>query len=257
MQYSKTVIPIVREARKLLLPYWGTVDIIAQKDASSPVSVVTKLDFAVEKQVAERLAQVYPHIPFIGEEYGGDREASRFWLMDPIDGTNHFVRGLPFCTSMVALVEEGQVIFSAIYDFVNDRMYWAERGFGAYCETERLSVSKRPLSEAYICWESRIENPDNLALFLKLYEKAILLKTVASGWEYAMIASGKLDARICFDPYSKDYDFAAGSLMVSEAGGVVANIGSKEYDHKNLNFIAANPIIYSELTEKADSLFHK
>ena len=78
---------------------------------------------------------------------------------------------------------------------------------------------------------------------------------ISAGFEYAMVASGKLDARISLDPYGKIWDFAPGSLLVAEAGGVVANIGSKGYDYRNFNFIAANPVIYKELTEGKNPLF--
>jgi len=76
------------------------------------VSVVTKLDTDVEEFVSDELTKIYPDIGFVGEEHGGNREAARFWIMDPIDGTGHFIRGLPFCTSMIALVEDGHVNFS-------------------------------------------------------------------------------------------------------------------------------------------------
>lgn len=63
-----------------------------------------------------------------------------------------------------------------------------------------------------------------------------------------MVAAGKVDGRVTFEPYGNDYDFAPGSLLVEEAGGVVRNLGSDTYDYRNTDFIAANPIIYKELT---------
>ena len=82
-----------------------------------------------------------------------------------------------------------------------------------------------------------------------------MFKAGSSGFEFAMVASGKLDGRLCFDSYGKDYDFAPGSLLVEEAGGVVANIGSREYDYRNGNFIAANPLVFKQLTEGPDAIF--
>jgi fructose-1,6-bisphosphatase/inositol monophosphatase family enzyme len=70
-----------------------------------------------------------------------------------------------------------------------------------------------------------------------------------------MVASGKLDGRIMLDPYGKDYDLLPGALLVAEAGGVVANIGSSNYDYKNFNFIAANPAVYHDLTDGNDVIF--
>ena len=254
MSYFKKIYPLFKEIRKHLLPHWGRAAIIKQKDGSA-VNVVTALDIQIET-VAERwLAKRYPGVPFVGEEHGGNRRADRFWLMDPIDGTQHFVRGLPFCTSMLALIENGQVVFSAIYDFIHNDIYWAEQGQGAFCGTKRLKVSHRSLKEAYIGWEIKLNNKANQIIFDKLRRQAVLIKTISAGWEFAMIACGKLDARVCFDPHGKDYDYAPGALLVSEAGGVVANVGRKSYDYRNTDFIAANPVIYKELTGGKKAIF--
>ena len=253
MDYSKKVLPVLRKTRDTLLSAWGDVEVESQKNDSA-VNVVTKTDIEIEKLVSTELAQIYPDISFVGEECGGNREEERFWIMDPIDGTAHFVRGLPFCTSMIALIENGIVTFSAIYDFVNDDMYWAERGMGAFKNDERLKVSNRTLAEAYIGYESNLEREENLGLYLNLQSRTVIFQSINSGWEYAMVASGKLDARICLDPFGKDYDYAPGSLLVSEAGGIVTNIGSAEYDYRNTNFIVANPAIHEELTSDKNSL---
>ncbi|MFZ5390875.1 MAG: inositol monophosphatase family protein [Patescibacteria group bacterium] len=248
MNYSNKVIPVLRQVKDLLLPGFGQAAIINQKD-NSAVNVVTKLDLQVEEFVSVELKKIYPTIGFVGEEFGGNRQAGRFWLMDPIDATGHFVRGLPFCTCMIALIEDGQVVFSAVYDFVRDLMYWAQKDQGAYCQQARLTVSSRDLSQAYISWESRLDNETDKQIFERLKKQTILLKTISAGWEFAMVAAGKLDARLCFNPYGKDYDFAAGSLLVREAGGVVNNLGSQTYDYSNVNFIAANQVIYKQLTQ--------
>ncbi|HYE22016.1 MAG TPA: inositol monophosphatase family protein [Verrucomicrobiae bacterium] len=254
MDYKDTVLPILRESREMLLSQWGTAEVVAQKDESA-VNVVTELDKKVETFVSGKLKAVYPEIEFVGEEFGGNRSAGKLWLMDPIDGTGHYIRGLPFCTSMIALVENGKVIFSAIYDFINDDMYWAQKGQGAYKNEVGLKVSSRSLKQSYIGWETHLDKEENLKIFHELRKRSILIKTVASGWEYAMIASGKLDARVAFDPHGKDYDFAPGALLVMEAGGKVVNLYSDQYDYRNTNFIAANEIIFKELTEGPEALF--
>lgn len=244
----------MKATRPLLMQEWGKAEAINQKSASI-IDTVTATDIAVETQVSSALKAHYPDITFVGEEAGGNREASRFWLMDPIDGTVHFVRGLPFCTSMLALIEDGKVVFGAVYDFLNDRMYFAEKGAGAFCDDVPIRVSNRPLSSSYMEWEMRLDTPESIDLFDKLRRKAVLIKTISAGWEYAMIACGKVDGRVTVNGYGKDYDFAPGSLLVSEAGGVVANVGSHEYDYRNTSFLATNPVIFKELTEGPDAIF--
>lgn len=246
MSYRDTVLPIIRETRTITLPSYGSAGIVKEKSAH-PADIVTELDGRVEQFLSEKLAVAYPDIAFVGEENGGDRTAERFWLVDPIDGTGHYLRGLPFCTTMLALIEHGVVTFSVVYDFVTDTMYWAERGQGAYKNNERIQVSKRTLEQSYLCVESDISKRDNKDYFFKLDKKIATFHSVSAGWEFAMVACGKMDGRVMFDAWGNDYDYAPGSLLVEEAGGIVTNINSTGYDYKNTNLIAANPKVYSEL----------
>lgn len=246
--YTNAAATVVKLAGQMVLPAFGQATIIDQKNAS-PGSVVTELDQRAEVFLTEHLKQIEPGIDVVGEEFGGNRNAERFWLVDSIDGTAHFVRGTPFCTTMVALVVEGHVVSSCIYDFVNDRMYTATRGEGAFCNGQQIHVSQRSLKDAYLFWEINLEKKQNLEFFLRLQKKTTVMKTQNCGWEFAMIASGKMDGRICVDPFQSDWDYAPGSLLVAEAGGTVANIGSSDYDYKNHQFIAANPMIHKELQD--------
>ena len=248
------VLAIIRSTRRKSLPLWGKVEVQSQKSASA-TDVVTKIDFEIEEYLAKEFTKIDPTIAFVGEEHGGDRTAPRHWLADPIDGTAHFVRGLPFCTTIMALIENGKVSFSAIYDFVNDIMYHAERGKGAYKNSETIRVSDRPLGSSLMFYESNLNKDDNLNTYLAFKKKTTILNTLNAGYEFSLIASGKIEGRICLDPFGKDYDFAPGSLLVAEAGGIVANIGSKEFDCQNLNFIAANKVVYEELTFGQDAIF--
>ncbi|MCI0566388.1 inositol monophosphatase family protein [bacterium] len=245
---------IVRGVRDILMPQYGNVKEVRSKDGV-PWNVVTDLDVAVEMYLRDNLAKIDSSIAFAGEELGGSREHKRFWLVDPIDGTQHYIRGLPFCTTMLALIEDGQVILSVVYDFVNDILYSAEKGVGSFMNGKRIFVSGRPSAEAYVAWETHLDREPNKKLFDVLNRRFTMIKTVSAGFEYAAIATGKIEARICFDPYGKDYDFAPGSLLVSEAGGMVANLGLQSYDFRNVNFIAANPVVFRELTEGENALF--
>ncbi len=253
MKYAPTVMPILRAQRGFLMEHWGNAEIIGEKDGNV-IQIVTAIDIEMERRVAEELKKSYPDVTFVGEEGGGERHGM-FWLMDPIDGTQHYVRGLPFCTSMLALIDKGEVVFSAIYDFINDRMYYAERGEGAFCNDKKLSVSNRALRDAYISWETHLDRPENRAVLDRIWEMTNVVKTLCAGWEFIMVAEGKMDARLGFDPHGKDYDFAPGSLIVREAGGVVTNVGSTSYDYRDVNHIVANPAIYKELTEGENALF--
>jgi myo-inositol-1(or 4)-monophosphatase len=250
---TKKVIEIIRSTRDFSLPYFGKVEVKAQK-SESPGDVVTEIDQQIENYLKAELAKLMPEVMFVGEEFGGDRETSCFWLVDPIDGTGDFIRGIPFCTTMVALIENKQVVFSAIYDFVNDIVYHAELGKGAFMNGEKISVSNRPLRSAYMSFEINTKKTENQALFHSVRSRAGLIQALAAGYEFILVATGKTDGRLNYDAFGKDYDYAPGSLLVSEAGGIVKNFKSDSYDYTNLNFIAANPLVYEELIKSENSI---
>lgn len=254
MNYQKVVFPILRKAGEELREGFGNAEVVDQK-SDVAVDVVTALDRKTEEFLAENLRKIDASIDFYGEEYGGNEKAERLWICDPIDGTAHFVRGLPFCTTMLCLVENGEIVFSTIYDFVRDDLYWAQKGKGAYVNEQGIHVSDRNLKQAYLSFETCEEQPQNEEKLRALRNKCILIQTISAGFEYAMVALGKLEGRITLDPYGKIWDYAPGSLLISEAGGIVTNIGKETYDYRNLNIIATNPVVYEELTEGENAMF--
>jgi myo-inositol-1(or 4)-monophosphatase len=248
------ILEVIKSSRAISLPLWGKVDGSNLK-GDSAASVVTVIDQEVEEFFKKEFARVEPSIDFVGEEYGGNRDAERFWLIAPIDGTGHYVRGTPFCTTMVSLIEHGEVTFSAIYHFVTDEMYYAIKGGGAWRNSEKISVSNRPITESYLVFESKIHKPENMIICNKLREKSAMITMVCSGYEHCMVACGQLEARITLDGYGQDYDFAPGALLIREAGGVVTNINSDVYDYRNTNYIAANPKMFTALTVGESAIF--
>lgn len=245
----------VTEAGKELKQFYGNVESLSKGDGSSVAGVVTELDRKTEKFLAVELGKFSTAIGFRGEEFGVHSEADTTWLVDPIDGTAHFIRGLPFCTTMVALIEKGEVVMSVIHDFVKDDTYWAIRNEGAYCNDRRISVSGRTLAQSLISFETRLEKPENYEKYLQVRRQAGIISTINCGFEFAMIASGKLDGRIGLDPYGMDWDFAPGSLLVTEAGGVAANIGTNTYDYRNHDYLITNARVHAELTNGSDAIF--
>lgn len=250
---TQQIIGIIRDTRDITLPRFGNIEVKEYK-SSSATDAVTEIDQQVEKYLKSEFEKIMPEVSFVGEEFGGDRDSGYFWLVDPIDGTGHYIRGIPFCTTMVALINDGQVIFSAIYDFVNDIMYHAELGNGAYKNDEKISVSEQSLRGAYLAFEIKSQKEENKALLTEVRSRASLLHTLCSGFEYVLVATGKIEGRLVYDGFGKDYDFAPGSLLVSEAGGVVKNFKSNNFDYTNLDFIASNPKVYEELVQSENSI---
>lgn len=242
------------EAGAILKKHFGKLAITNNK-GSKGVDVVTKLDTEIENFIADKLNKYDSSIGFRGEEFGERNKSNKIWLVDPIDGAAHFVRGIPFCTTMISLVENGEVVLSVINNFITGELFTAEKNKGAKLNGKSIHVSNRTLSESYISFESKLESEISLKAFGVLRDKCVLIQTISCGYEFGLIATGKIEGRICVDPYGKDWDFASGSLLVSEAGGIVKNIGKNTYDYKDHNFLATNKVIYDELTEGKEALF--
>ena len=156
-----------------------------------------------------------------------------------------------------------------MYDFVNDILYHAEKGHGAFANDRALSVSARPLAGSRLSVVFNLRKDEVYRAYLKLRQHCLTFDVGASGYELALVASGKLDGAVYFGSAgSKDYDVAPGTLLIKEAGGIVANVGSparmseaeirsgkRIYDYRNIDFIAANPLVFRELTEGVDAIF--
>jgi myo-inositol-1(or 4)-monophosphatase len=247
------VVEVVRKTRSMSLPSFGNVDIKAYKSVSE-ADAVTQIDLDIETFLKAELKVIYPDIPFVGEEFGGDKSASTFWLVDPIDGTAHYIRGIPFSTTMLALIKDGSVLLSIIYDFVNDIAYYAERGNGAYKNGEKITVSDRDIQHAYISCEINSLKEENKVILSEIRKRAPQIVLRSSGYEYVLVATGKIEARITYDPFCKDHDCAPGALLVEEAGGIVRNFNKESYDYTNLSFYAGNPRVYKVLVEAEEGI---
>lgn len=253
MRYDEIVLPIMREVCAPLREAWGRIA-TRHKESAKEDDVVTELDTATEDAARAALARAYPETGFAGEEGGGAR-TGRYWLMDPIDGTRRFAAGERGCTSQLALIEGGEAVFAVIYDFLDDTMYWAEKGRGSFREREPIRVSAKGLREGLVGWEMRLERPDDKEAFARLGTLTRMERFRVAGESFIKVATGAAEAHIVSDGWGQDYDFAPGILLVQEAGGIVANIGRRDFSLSNLRFIAANPRVFTELTEGDGAVF--
>lgn len=248
------VLELIIEAGKNLRPHFGKIKGDGYKGGNA-ADIVTSLDIETEEFLASSLKKHYPSIGFKGEELGFQEKGDMFWLVDPIDGTGYFVRGIPGCTTMIALIDSTEAILSVIYDFINNNLYYAQKDQGAYCNNKKIHVSNLSPRKGYLYLECNI-NKKTLPKIESLRKLSMVLSSgYPPGSEYAMVASGKIEGRINFEPLGCDFDYAAGTFLVKEAGGIVTNIGSNKFDYTNLNSIAANEKVYKALTEGENPIF--
>ena len=248
LEAQRIVVDVFRRLRPELMSVFGKIEYTQKKDQSK----VTVWDVKVENTLRSALAEHYPVFGFEGEETGVFGSTTTYWLVDPIDGTSSFIRGLRYCTNMAALVHDGQVIAAVVYDFVNDELYTAVKGKGSFKDGVKLSVAThRSVDDSVIYSFSR-------NLFTRIREALgsiqmrVLLTMGAAGHSYCLLAEGKIDGIVVLDSNVGKYDNAPGVLIAEEAGAVVLS-----YDDASgvdrMEFIIATPVV-AEAIERSGLL---
>jgi histidinol-phosphatase len=207
-----------------LARYWASDLRVETKPDHTPV---TEVDRAVEAAIRERLAEVRPHDAVIGEEMGesaGD-SASRRWIIDPIDGTKSYLRGLPTWSTLIGLERGGEGAIGVASLPALGHRWWALRGAGAFCDGEPIHVSAvGELGDAQLCW-SGVQEWDEvgrLDALLALSRACWRTRGVGDAWQYMLVAEGA--AEIAVDPTVSLWDLAAVKVIVEEAGGVFTDL---------------------------------
>ncbi|MDE3131572.1 MAG: histidinol phosphatase [Acidobacteriota bacterium] len=184
---------------------------------------VSESDKRAELALRDRLGDVRPDDRIIGEEFGGVEHASapgRAWVIDPIDGTKSYVRGMDTWTTLIALLEDGEVKLGVVAMPALRKRWWAVRGQGAYADGRRIHVSTvAALSAAQFLW-SGIEEWDAIGGFQRVVElgrRCWRTRGVGDAWQYMLVAEGA--AEIATDPQATLWDLAAVAIVVEEAGG--------------------------------------
>ncbi|MGW2105063.1 inositol monophosphatase family protein [Streptomyces sp. NPDC001948] len=210
--------------------------------------MVTNVDLAIEREARKALLNGAPAIGFVGEEEGGDTDADTYWIIDPVDGTANFIRGLPLCGISLALVHHGVPVLGVIHLPLIGRRYWAAQGLGAYRDGHRISAAgTRTLPEAVIAVGDYGTGPDGpernrvaLAIQAHLAEKAQRVRMLGSAAvDLALVADGTLDATITLGNH--EWDMAAGVVLAREAGAVVMDTDGSPHTADSLTTIATAP----------------
>lgn len=200
---------------------------VKSKPDMTPVS---DADLACEKLIREELDKARPQDEVLGEEFGGEATRSgRQWVIDPIDGTKNFVRGVPVWATLIALLEDGEPVVAVVSAPALRRRWYASKDMGAYRifggEPRCLKVSSVEAIEDASMAMSSLEGWTERGLrdkFLKLTDDAWRLRGYGDFWNYCLVAEGAVD--IAAEPEVSLWDLAAPSLIVKEAGGSFTNV---------------------------------
>src|SRR5262249_4291309 len=197
----------------------GADDLIVE--CKPDLTPVTEADRAVERTLRELIAKRRPGDAVIGEEYGTtDGAASRRWIIDPIDGTKSYVRGIPTWATLIALSVDDTENVGVVSMPALGRRWWASRGGGAFANGRGVRVSAiQSLADAHLAW-SGLEDWDAVGRADSIIELARACwrsRGVGDAWQYMLVAEGA--AEIALDPEVSVWDIAAVKIVIEEAGG--------------------------------------
>ena len=240
-----------KAARKLVRDF-GEVENL-QVSKKGPADFVTAADIRAEKILRSELQRARPAYGFLLEEGGvvEGQDTDQRWIVDPLDGTLNFLHGIPhFCIS-IALEQDGDILCGVIYDPLRDELFWAERGTGAFFNDHRMRVSTRSrLDEAVFCTGMPHGDREGRDTYLAQLERvsgsiAGVRRTGSAALDLAYVAAGRFDG--FWEPALKPWDFAAGMVMIREAGGYITNFNDRPVDYEQGDVMAANDRLHGEL----------
>jgi histidinol-phosphatase len=216
---------------------------------------VTDADKDIEKAFRDLIKNERTEDLVAGEEFGvpGDLNGKHYWVIDPIDGTKNFVRGIPVWATLIALVDEsGQVVVGVVSAPALGRTWYASKASGAFLihggETKRISVSNiNKLSDASLAFSSLVGWDSRLEKFVNLQNKLWRTRGHGDFWNYMLVAEGAVD--IGAEPTLSLWDMAAPEIIVREAGGRFTDLNGKPGPH-GANALATNGILHEEILKE-------
>jgi myo-inositol-1(or 4)-monophosphatase len=214
---------------------------------------VSEVDHEAERAIIKVLLDAYPSHSILAEESGVTGKSEFQWIIDPLDGTTNFLHGFPTYAVSIALAHKGVMTQAVIYDPTRNDLFTATRGNGAYLNDQRIRVSKRiKLQQCLIGTGfpfkefSRVDS--YLAMFRDLTQKTTGIRRAgAATLDLAYVAAGRLDGFWEFGLCP--WDIAAGSLLITEAGGLIGDMQGDSGFLESGNVVAATPKVFAQLLQ--------
>ena len=246
------IIFVVREASKIVC---SAEDISGKtREKGGAADLVTAYDVAVEEFLKRELTALLPDALFYGEESEkcGDPNKGWVFIVDPIDGTTNFVRGMSQSAISVALAKDGVVEYGAVLDPFKNELFSAQRGHGAYLNGKPIHVSDRPLDKGIFGMGTAIYNREfeeqTMSVTAQLFARSCDFRRMgAAALDLCYVAAGRYDA--FFEFSLAPWDFAAGSLIVTEAGGKICTMEGNPLPIARCGIWASNAVNFHILKE--------
>ncbi len=234
------VIQIIKEAKEIALSPFD----VEEKDGYT--NIVTSADKEIQKFLTKRLTALIEGSVVLGEENPSKNMSSAdyCWIIDPIDGTSNFSRGLKQSAISVALQSEGETVLGVVYNCFNEDLFYAEKDKGAFFNRKAITTSSRPFADGLLCTAMSLYKKEYAPLCFQVIEDAYykcndIRRFGSCALELCYLAAGMCD--LYFEIRVFPWDFAAAYLILREAGGVITTLhGDDVYFDKPLILIAAN-----------------
>ncbi len=212
-------------------------------------SLVTNIDLKVEDAIVKLIKGHFAEDSILSEENRYLRRGAEFrWIIDPLDGTHNYIHGIDAFGTSIALEFEGEVVFGIICMPVPNELYTAGKGEGAYRNGKKISVSKRELNQSTLIYDSsiRYNKKPMLVTLERLVDKVFNVRMFGSTARHLSdIAEGKVEVDVEFN--DKVWDFAAGLLLVEEAGGKSTDFQGNKWNTKTKGYVASNGIVHDDI----------
>lgn len=228
-----------------------------QISAKGDRNFATVMDKKAEEMIVKRLKKEFPDFGVLGEENNRFKlDADDLWVIDPLDGTHNYMRGINIYGVSIGLWQKNEFTLGVVYMPEEHELYWAQKGKGAYKNKDRIHVSKvSRLKECCLSFDSSIRyRPDTMlkvlgALSVKVFNVRMF---GSSARILTYVAEGVLDCSVEF--YDQPWDFAGSVSLIREAGGIITPLeGMKEIDPKTVGYVASNPKLYQKIRGIVDA----
>lgn len=246
------VMELARAAGQVVRENYEAVHEVGHK--RTEIELVTEVDHAAEQLIVAAIRERYPDHAILAEEGHGVEQASEYlWVVDPLDGTVNYAHGFPIFAVSIAVRHHGETIIGVVYDPLRDELFAAERGGGITLngQPRHVSATER-LQDALLATGfpyDRATRPDNnVAEFTRLITRVQGIRRAgAASLDMAYLAVGRLDGY--WEQHLSPWDWAAGALLVEEAGGVVTDFEGQPWTLEKPKIVASNGHIHGELLE--------
>ncbi len=217
-------------------------------------TVVTNTDVRINRMVVSQVRKAFKGHTVLGEEASDPSINNKVWVCDPLDGTLMFLHGIPACAFSLAYVEDGKPVVGVIFDPFTNRLFWAEKGKGAFLNGKKINVStKSDIKYSLMgmtCWKDRGAFTNITDLYKKLINDDVsVIDMFSIAYTGVLVAAGQIEASV--HPATASHDSAALKVIVEEAGGKVTDLFGEEqrYDRKIKGCIISNGLVHAELAK--------